>query len=68
MKTLLRLAALLLAGYAAALGTGCSCDCEVQCTQSGGTTYSYTTVEMRRSECEELNDVGPDSCSYRCAD
>jgi hypothetical protein len=46
---------------------GCSCECEVECTDSGQ-TFKYRMVEMKRSECENMNEQGNDSCHYRCAD
>jgi hypothetical protein len=49
------------------LAAGCNCRCEVECQKAGG-TYGYKTVEMKRSECRDLNDVGNDSCRYHCAD
>jgi|GEM_PF-5695669 len=61
-------AAVLLAGAAAACFMyGCTCECEVECTESGQ-TRTVRMVEMKRSECNDLNDVGSDSCRYRCAD
>jgi hypothetical protein len=52
----------------AALMSGCTCECEVECTGQSGTPYSQSMTKMKRSECEDLNRVGSDSCQYRCSD
>jgi hypothetical protein len=80
-KTIMGTATLLAIGCAGAVMfyiAGCTCECEMQCDDGNG-TYTVKTVEMKRSECRELNDEykqqqkdsiqDPDvTCSYRCAD
>jgi hypothetical protein len=53
---------------------GCSCDCEVECTE-GNQTYTVPQAHMQRSECERQNDpnlirmgLRDTSCTYRCRD
>ena len=54
--------------YLGLQAAGCTCECETLCTR-GGEVYRYTTVEIKRSECTELNDQKTDtSCMYQCID
>jgi hypothetical protein len=53
--------------FVVAVSTGCNCKCEVECVE-GDSTYGYTTIEMKRSECEELNKHGNSDCNYHCSD
>lgn len=45
----------LLIVYTGLKAVGCSCECETVCAREGR-VYNYTTVEMRRSECSDLQE------------
>jgi hypothetical protein len=46
-------AIVLFTAYALLSFSGCSCKCETVCTRENR-VYNYTSVDMRRSECNDL--------------